>query len=100
MCGRVKYRLGENDGPREDGGRRRGKEGKKEGRKEGRKVGRKEGRKEGKKEKKEGKKKGKKGDHFCCLGGVPYGIRRYSTRYVQHGKITHVGTVQHMPGCY
>ena len=29
-----------------------------------------------------------KGDHFCCLGRVPYGIRRYSTRYVRHGTIT------------
>ena len=33
-------------------------------------------------------------DHFCCLGRVPYGIRRYSTRCVRHGTITHVGTVQ------
>ena len=33
-------------------------------------------------------------DHFCCLGRVLYGIRRYSTRCVWHGTITHVGTVQ------
>ena len=26
-------------------------------------------------------------EHFCCLGRVPYGIRRYSTRCVRHGTI-------------
>ena len=32
--------------------------------------------------------------NYCCLGRVPYGIRRYSTRYVRHSTITHVWTVQ------
>ena len=32
-----------------------------------------------------------KSDHFCYLGRVPYGIRRYSTMYVRHGTITHAG---------
>ena len=34
-----------------------------------------------------------KSDNYCCLGRVPYGICWYSTRYVPHGTITHVGTV-------
>ena len=39
-------------------------------------------------------------DNYCCLGRVLYSIGRCSTRYVRHGTITHVGTVQQTPRCY
>ena len=41
-----------------------------------------------------------KSDNYGCLGRVPYGIFRYSTRYVRHGTITQIGTVQQTPGRY
>ena len=41
-----------------------------------------------------------KSDNYSCLGMFPLGIRRYSTRYVRYGTVTHVETVQQTPGRY